>query len=111
MALLTIFSTPKPFTNPHIATIQRNAIQSWCHLGSQVDVLLVGEEAGVCEVAAEYGVKVIADVERNEFGTPLVNSIFSLAREESVSPFLGYVNADIILMSDMYQSLNKITAS
>ena len=89
MALLTVFSTPKPFTNPHIAAIQRNAIQSWCHLGSQVDVLLVGEEAGVCEVAAEYGVKVISHVDRNESGTPLVNSIFSLAREASKSPFIG----------------------
>lgn len=108
MSLLTIFSAPKPFTNPHIATIQRNAIQSWMNLGSEVEVFLVGEEDGLEEVAIEFGQQVLKDVTRNESGTPLVSSIFSLAREASTSPYLVYVNADIILMSDLVHSLEKI---
>ena len=32
--LLTLFTAPKPFTNPHIALIQRNAIRSWMALGA-----------------------------------------------------------------------------
>ena len=44
MTLLTVFSAPKPFTNPHIALIQRNALQSWLNLGDGVEVLLVGDE-------------------------------------------------------------------
>jgi hypothetical protein len=111
MTILTIFSTPKPFTDPHIATIQRNAIQSWLNLGADVDVLLVGEEAGLDEVASEYDLQVIKNVERNTSGTPLVSSIFSTARDASSSPFLVYVNADIILMRDLAQSIEKITSS
>ncbi len=30
---LTLFTAPKPFTNPHIALIQRNAFRSWQALG------------------------------------------------------------------------------
>ncbi len=53
---LTIFSAPKPFTDPHINTIQRNAIQSWQQMGSDVEVILVGEEDGMADVAAEFEV-------------------------------------------------------
>jgi hypothetical protein len=96
MAFLTIFSAPKPFTNPHIAVIQRNAIQSWLHL-PDVKVLLIGEEDGLTETALEFGVKHLPNVARNPEGTPLVSSIFALAREASDSPVLAYVNADILL--------------
>ncbi len=98
--LLTIFTAPKPFTNPHIATIQRNAIQSWLHLGPEVEVLLLGDETGMAEVAAEFGVCQLAQVARNEAGTPLVSSMFELARQHSSSPLLACVNADILLMPD-----------
>ncbi len=73
MSLLTIFTAPKPFTNPHIAIIQRNAIQSWLHLGLEVEVFLVGDEPGMAEVAAEYQVRQLAEVRRSEQGTPLVS--------------------------------------
>ena len=62
MTFLTIFSAPKPFTNPHIDIIQRNAIRSWLSLGEDVGVLLVGDEAGMAAVAAEYGVTQLAGV-------------------------------------------------
>ncbi len=100
MSALTVFSAPKPFTNSHIDTIQRNAIQSWLQLGPEVEVILVGEEDGLAAVAKQYGVVHLPDVARNEWGTPLVNSIFNLAREASNSPYLAYVNADIILLPD-----------
>jgi hypothetical protein len=48
MTFLTIFTSPKPFTkNPHINLIQRNAIQSWLHLGPEVEVFMMGDEAGM----------------------------------------------------------------
>jgi hypothetical protein len=108
MTILTIFSAPKPFTDPHIDVIQRNAIQSWLHLGQEVEVLLVGEEPGLVEVAAQYGVPVLGQVARNEAGTPLVSSIFELARQASRSPFLAYVNADILLTGDLPQALKQV---
>jgi hypothetical protein len=98
MAFLTIFTAPKSFTDPHIDTIQRNAIQSWLHLGDDVEVILIGEEQGLADVAREYNVKHFPQVKRNEWNTPLVSSIFSLARQNSNSPLLAYVNADILLL-------------
>jgi hypothetical protein len=110
MSYLTVFSAPKPFTNPHITVIQRNAIQSWLQLGKEVEVLLVGEEPGMAEVAAEYRVRLLTDVRRTETGTPLVNSIFLLARQTSDSPFLGYVNGDILLLPDIVNATRQIAA-
>ena len=108
MTYLTIFSAPKPFTQPHINVIQRNAIQSWRHLGDSVDVILVGDEEGLEDVAEEYTVKYIKDVGRNEYGTPLISSIFQLAEEHSDSPLLAYVNADIILFPDFVKIAEQI---
>ena len=56
MPLITIFTAPKPFTDPHIDVIQRNAIRSWLSLGGDVEVILVGDEAGMSAVASEYRV-------------------------------------------------------
>jgi hypothetical protein len=56
MSLITLFSAPKPFTNPHIAMIQRNAIKSWTLL-PDVEVILLGEEEGLAEAAHELGCK------------------------------------------------------
>jgi hypothetical protein len=108
MANLTIFTAPKAFSDPHINTIQRNAIQSWQHLGDEVDVLLVGDEDGMADIADEYNLLHLPDVSRNDWGTPLVNSIFELARQASDSPLLAYVNADILLVPDFVKAANTV---
>ncbi len=103
MSLLTLFSAPKPFTNPHIAMIQRNAIRSWTLL-PDVEVILLGEEDGLAEAAKEFGVKHIPHVARNESGIPLISSMFQLAGENSNSELLCIINADMILMSDFVEA-------
>ncbi len=107
---LTIFTAPKPFSNPHIATIQRNAIQSWLHLGEGVRVLLIGDEAGMAEIATELGIEHLPQVERNRDGTPLVSSIFELARQHSPDPLLAYLNADILLTPAFLFPVSEIAA-
>jgi hypothetical protein len=109
MTFLTVFTAPKPFTNPHIAMIQRNAIQSWLHLGREVDVLLIGNEEGMADIAVEFDVPHLPEVACNKWGTPLVNSIFSLAREACDSPLLAYVNADILLLPD-FVNVSRLVA-
>src|SRR6266498_1082267 len=102
MPLITLFSAPKPFTNPHIATIQRNAIKSWTLL-PDVEVILLGDERGLAEAAQELGVKHLREVKRNASGTPLISSMFQLARQNSNSDLLCIINADMILISDFVQ--------
>src|SRR5829696_1681751 len=99
MFFITLFSAPKPFTDPHIATIQRNAIKSWTLL-PEVEVLLLGDEPGLAEAARELGVVHIRNVACNESSTPLISSMFELARQNSNSDLLSIINADMILMSD-----------
>jgi hypothetical protein len=108
MPLLTIFSAPKPFTDPHIALIQRNAIHSWLHLGSDVEVILVGEEVGLAEAAQESGARHLPGVLRNNQGTPLVSSMFDLVRRNSNSPLLACVNADILLRTDFLRAAQAV---
>ena len=99
-ALLTIFTTPKPFSNPHIAVIQRNALRCWTSLGAEVQVLAIGEEEGLAEAAAELGVTLVPQVRRNAQGTPLVSDIFAQARRHSNTPYLAYANADMLLLPE-----------
>ena len=107
MPLVTLFSAPKPFTDPHIAMIQRNAIKSWTLL-SDVEVILLGEESGLSEATRELGVKHISTVERNANGTPLISSMFELTRENSESPLLCIINADMILMPDFVEAARTL---
>jgi len=100
MTFLTVFTAPKPFTNPHIATIQRNAIQSWTHLGSEVEVFLMGNEQGMSEVASEFQVRHFPDVKCSVQGTPYISSMFETARNACDAPYLAILNADILLMPD-----------
>lgn len=86
--------------------IQRNAVKSWTLL-PDVEVILLGEEAGLAEAACEFGVKHIPNVTRNESNTPLISSMFQLARENSHSDMLCIVNADMILMPDFVEAAKQ----
>jgi hypothetical protein len=106
VSLITLFSAPKPFTDPHIAMIQRHAIKSWTLL-PDVEVLLLGEETGLAEAARNLGVKHISNVARNESGTPLISSMFQLAHENSDSDLLCIINADMLLMPDFLEAARR----
>jgi len=105
--MISIFTAPKPFTDPHIATIQRNAIRSWKAIGA--DVILVGDEAGIAEAAAELGVKHAPNVICNSYGTPMIDSIFALGRSQAENELLAYINADIILLPDFNAAAERVT--
>jgi hypothetical protein len=105
--MLTIFACPKPFLGP-FHTIQRNAIQSWRRLGPEVEVILMGDDEGTSEVAKEFGIHHIPDVARNQFGTPLIRSLFDRAQEKARYDRMCYVNADILLMSDFTRAVQRV---
>lgn len=105
--LLTIFTTPKPFKDPHIITIQRNALRSWQAMRDAVEVLMIGNDEGVAENARSLGVRHIPEVQSNSRGTPLISSMLQLAREHSSSPYLAIVNTDIILFPDMLEAIHR----
>ena len=105
--MITIFSIPKPFKG-HIGIIQRNAIQSWSRLGPNCEIILFGDEEGTASTAAELGIKHVPDVERNEFGTPLLKNMFERAQLLASNDIICYVNADIILMNDFIKAVKRV---
>jgi len=106
--MITLFSAPKAFDDPHISLIQRNAIRSWLALGEQVEVLLMGDEPGLGETARSLGVSLIPVADRAESGTPRVSALFSLAHQKARYGILCYVNADIILLDDFLQAVQHV---
>jgi hypothetical protein len=108
MAFLTIFTAPKPFTNPHINVIQRNAVQAWTRL-KDVEIILIGDEPGIPEAAREFGVKNVPIVARDENGIPTVKSVMEIGHTHSDSPLLCYANADMILMSDLTRAARQVS--
>ncbi|MFZ6026484.1 MAG: hypothetical protein ACOYYS_02100 [Chloroflexota bacterium] len=109
MPLLTIFAAPKPFTNGHIATIQRNAVNSWKSLGPDVEVFLMGQEVGLAEAAAELGVRHFENVRlTKETKTPYVSSMIETARQNSGSPLLLCINADVILLPEFLEAARTL---
>lgn len=96
---LTLFSAPKPFTDPHINIIQRNAIRSWTFL-PDTRVILLGDEPGIAELASELNITHIEEIPRSPSGAPLMDAMFQLARSASSTELYCIINADIILLPD-----------
>lgn len=105
--MLTLFAIPKAFQG-HVGIIQRNAILSWLQLRPCPEIILLGDDEGTAEVAAELGLKHIPNIACNEYGTPLMNSMFAVAQAHGTGPLFAYINADIILMSDFMQALQRV---
>jgi len=106
---VTFFSVPKPFRG-HIGVIQCNAIGSWLRVGPNCEVVLFGDEEGTDEAARELGVRHVPTVERNEFGTPLLSSVFDQVGALAQDGALCYVNTDIVLLDDFLPALRRVQA-
>ncbi len=104
---ISLFSVPKPFRG-HIGIIQTNAIQSWTMLRPACEIILFGDEEGTAEMAVRFRVRHVPGVKLNEYGTPLLNSLFDKAQQIASHRLLCYVNADIILMSDFIRAIQRI---
>jgi hypothetical protein len=105
--MLTLFSCPKPFRG-RIKVIQTNALQSWVRLSPKCEIILFGDEEGISETASLFGARHIPGVSRNEYGIPLLDDVFSKAQSVASYDVMGYINADIILLSDILKAVEVI---
>jgi len=104
---LTIFAMPKAFVG-HTDAIQRNAITSWTKLKRHSEIILFGNDEGVAEFAQRYDLRHISGVKCNEFGTPLLNDLFTKAQAAASNDICVYVNSDIILMDDFTEAIKSV---
>jgi len=106
--MITIFALPKPFEG-HTGVIQSNAIRSWANLKPSCEILLIGDEPGIKEMAGEIKATHIPHVKRNQWGTPLIDDIFNSAHEAASYPFMCYINSDIILPGNFTTQISKVS--
>ena len=105
--LITLFAIPKAFDGSS-SIIQENAIHSWLSLGPDVKVQLFGDDPGVAEFAERHTIEYFANISKNEFGTPLLDSVFQQASDAATTPLLAYVNCDIILFRDFVDAVERV---
>jgi hypothetical protein len=59
-------------------------------------------------MAQRFGALHRPDVDRNEFGTPLLNDLFEKAQKIASHRLMCYVNADIVLMADFIRAVETL---
>ena len=105
--MLTFFTTAKPFVG-HIDIIQRNAIRSWQKLHPEVEIILMGDDAGAAEVCAEMGLRNITKVRRNKYGTKYLADIYEQAQAAARHELVCHINCDIILKADFLRAVKQV---
>ncbi len=107
--MLTIFTTPKAFKG-RFADIQENAILSWSKLSPKCEIILLGDEDGVREIAGKYGLRHIPRIKLSKEGTPIVSDLFSQAERAAKYPLLAYINSDLIMLSECLPKISEISS-
>lgn len=100
MTMITIFTTPKPMQGRDKIN-QHNAISSWLAMPQKPQVIVFAEEKER-SLFEGMGTTVISTHRRNDKNTPFLDSMFNLAEVNALYPYVMYVNADVVLFSDIY---------
>jgi hypothetical protein len=104
---LTIFAIPKRFEG-HFGVIQRNAARSWSLLSPRPDIILLGNDEGTAEMAAEIGARHLPDVNASPAGAPMLDDVFAKGQAHARAPTVCFVNADIILTPQWLRAVRAV---
>src|SRR6059058_5980048 len=107
---LTLFGCLKPFAG-QANLAQRNAIGSWTRLSPRPEIFLFGGDEATPAICEELGVRYVAGVARNRWGTVTLGDLFEKAQKRSPGDVFCYVNADIILMDDFSRAVAAAAAA
>ena len=103
----SILFCPKGFVGEY-SQLQRNAIISWLSLEPKPEIILLGNDEGCQEVAQEFNLKHIPDIDRNSRGTPLVSSLFGIGQANCSNSTVVYINSDIILFPSFVENIRQV---
>jgi len=111
---VVLFTTPRPFEG-HYEIIQTNALRSWAYVDPPPSRVLVfadrkyeGDAAVDC--VENIGYEVCPILLRTPRGVPLLSDLFPRAGAVAEGGIACYVNADIILESDLVPALERCAA-
>jgi hypothetical protein len=102
--MLTIFGVPKK-SSPKIDRIQKNAVGSWKFITDKV--VLFGKDG--YNLSYVYDTVYVPSVNVNEFGTPLLNSVFDLACGIVNAKYLMYTNCDMVYVDPINEIVEEIS--
>lgn len=109
--MLTIFSSPRPFTEKRYEKIQMNAIESWKRLRPRPEIILFGDErheSGIGKLIEAGGCIQRVDVRRNRWGTPLLGDLMLKAQSMAETDLVAWVNTDMILLKDFMEAIKRV---
>jgi len=104
---ITLCSIPKAFTGIY-ARLQHNALQNWVRVLAPQNIILFGDEVGVAEAAQRYGCQ-HQPCHVNDWGTPILSDVFARAAAVVQTPYLAFVNADILLEENLLETLRALS--
>ena len=104
--MITVLASPKRFIDS-TKTLQDNAINSWIKQFGKENICLFGDNE-TKENSDRLGVNYDRP-ETNESGLPLINSIFNIARNRFSTEYFLFINSDIILLSDLKNSVEMLS--
>lgn len=108
--MLTIFSSPRPFTEQRFAKIQLNSVKSWLHLEPKPRIILLGDrkyESGI-EMLADLGCEIVGKIKRNQWGTPLVGDMLIRAQNMAKTNIVAWINTDLIMLQDFMEAIQQV---
>jgi hypothetical protein len=108
--LLTLYTWPKSFDDPHIATIQRNAVRSWLLLRPRPVICVFGDAPGTAEYCAEFGLNHVTARLASIDGTARIRDMAALAEAASDTRCYCFVNADILLTGSLMEAIRVLCA-
>jgi len=100
--MITIFAVPKAF-DVHFGIVQENAIRSWREECPNSEILLMGKEKGIEEIARKFQAKCVPDIKVNRWSTPYLNRLVEKVSQVAKFEILTLINADCILVGNLEQ--------
>ena len=104
--MITLVTVPKSFEGV-FKTIQENSIKSWLKIKPSPEIILLGNEKGVSKTVSKFKIKHHPSIRTNQFGTPLLDSIFSSAKKMARHRLVCFLNSDIILAPTFLSSVKS----
>jgi len=103
--VITIFTVPLPFLGSDKDN-QCNAIKSWTLLNPRPEIILIGDESGVSEFAAENDIRHSPNIGYTVDGHISIASMFEIGQREASYDIVALVDSDIILMNDFLDTVS-----
>ena len=97
--------TAVPSVLGELGPIARRSIASWQALNPAPEIILLGDGEGIAELTAEFSVKHLPMVGRNNFGTPLLGSALHALRNNSSNALAVFTHCDVIFDQSLADAL------